>query len=136
MPSAIEWISKRAKQIQKQHPRMAWVDAREKATSQYHREKPRTVGANRKGVGTAPKTVVGSRNTSRKLPVSGTAKSVAGRSGMGAVEHVKAAKHVYEDEYGLLAVNLLNAKSAAEKKNINKRMTELRKTINKIDSLK
>ena len=52
---------------------------------------------------------------------------------MGAVQHLKAAKDLYQDQYGLLAAKLLNARTKTEKNKINKQMAALRATIRKID---
>ncbi len=120
MANAIKWISTRAKQIRKAHPKMEWRVAMDKASAQYRREKPKT------------------STPTKKTHIAGVKKRTVAvrRSSVGAAEHVKAAKHVYEDEYGVLAVKRLSAPTATEKKRIDTKMSELRKMINKIDSLK
>lgn len=140
--NALSWINKKAKSLTRAHPNMAWATARDKASAEYRRTHKTVAGVKKRKPAKKAARRPAAKKAVKRRRVAAVKKTHrvhrvhhAGHRVMGAVEHLKAAKNILQDKYGLLAARLTDdkLKSPARKKII-KEMSQLKTQIRKIDS--
>jgi hypothetical protein len=151
MSSAVEWITRRAKQIRKGRPNMQWKSAVKSATSDYYREQPRVVSGTKKrkvsGTRKSPKKRAVKRKVSgvkraRPRKVSGKVSGknlVAGKKfsqRMGEVTlSVREQKDIIKGALGEFMARQYLATTKPEKKKLGKKISELKRKLAALNRL-
>ena len=146
--TALQWMQKEAKKIQKQHPRMKWMDIMKKSGAAYRSSHKKVSGAKKiagkkagrkvgRKVGAYKVIERGEKRSTRPKAVyknvrsnTGTFKSVRKIGSL--TSHMSAARKILLEQIGKLEGMWFMAGTQTEKKRIRKMILEKRKMLRKV----